>query len=59
MQRNVKRESELLPIMLCFAWESRQLPRMPSFAEVSKGNSRETWMDACVFGKAQLAVEIN
>ena len=49
MQRKVKRESELLPIMLCFAWESRPLPRMPSFAEVSKGNSREHgWMLACL-----------
>ena len=39
--RRWKRESELLPIMLCFAWESRQLPRMPTFAEISKGNSRK------------------
>jgi hypothetical protein len=46
------------PYNALFCMGTRQLPRMPSFAEVSKGNSGETWMDACVFGKAQLAVEI-
>ena len=56
--RRWKRESELLPIMLCFAWESRQLPRMPSFAKFSKGNGREIQSKTCVSGKAQLAVEI-